>query len=68
MATQDSSNFYCPEKYKDKVFLTVCDMKEILQLGENKTYEFLKDAPFKVIKVGNQIRVSAMSFWKWYSE
>ena len=68
MATQSNSTFYCPEKYKDKVFLTVNDMKEILQLGENKTYEFLKDAPFKVIKVGNQIRVSAVSFWNWYME
>ena len=68
MSNTNGSTFDCPEKYKDKVFLTANDMLSFLHLGETKTYEFLKDAPFKVIKVGNQIRVSAASFWKWYSE
>lgn len=68
MASMNMTTFECPEKYKDKVFLTATDMQEIFQLGENKTYEFLKEAPFKVVKIGNQIRVSALSFWKWYNE
>lgn len=62
------TKFECPVKYKDKVFVTATDMQEIFQLGENKTYEYLKNAPFKVVRIGNQVRVSALSFWKWYNE
>ena len=57
---------YIPEKYQDTLFLTAEDIKEIFRLGENKTYEYLRTAPFKVEKIGNQIRVNAKSFWDWY--
>ena len=57
---------FIPEKYQDTLFLTAEDIKEIFRLGENKTYEYLKTAPFKVEKIGNQIRVNAKSFWEWY--
>ena len=39
---------FIPEKYRNILFLTADDMKEIMRLGENKTYEYLKKAPFKV--------------------
>ena len=39
---------FIPEKYWNILFLTADDMKEIMRLGENKTYEYLKKAPFKV--------------------
>jgi hypothetical protein len=65
---ENTPTFDCPEEYKGKLFLTASDMQTIFQLGENKTYEYLKEAPFRVIKVGNQIRVVAVSFWKWYNE
>lgn len=67
----DTSNyaFFIPEEYKGKLFLDVTDIQNIFCLGENKVYDFLKDSPpFKVIKIGNQYRVPAMPFWKWYSE
>ena len=54
---ENTPTFDCPEEYKGKLFLTASDMQAIFQLGENKTYEYLKEAPFRVIKVGNQIRV-----------
>lgn len=58
--------YYIPEKYKDMLFLTAEDIKEILRLEENKTYEYLHDAPFKVEKIGSQLRINAKSFWEWY--
>jgi hypothetical protein len=27
----------------------------------------LKCAPFRVVRVGNQLRIVAASFWEWYS-
>ena len=61
--------YVCPDKYKDQLFLTAQDIQEMLQLGENKTYEFLKDnPPFRVVRIGNQLRIPAQSFWKWYIE
>ncbi len=55
-----------PEKYRDKIFLDTKDIKDMLDLGENSTYEFLHDAPFRILKVGNLIRIPAASFWSWY--
>jgi hypothetical protein len=60
-------NTCCPEKYKGKLFLTSTDIQDILQLGINTTYEYLKSAPFRVVRVGNQLRIVAAWFWEWYS-
>lgn len=60
-------NECCPEQYKEKLFLTSTDIQDILQLGINTTYEYLKNAPFRVVRVGNQLRIVAASFWEWYS-
>lgn len=57
----------CPDKYKDKLFLTPKDMQEILGIKESLTYSFLTNAPFRTDKVGSRILVFANSFWDWYN-
>lgn len=57
---------FIPSQYRDKLFLTADDMQEILDVGENKTYEFLHDAPFRVVRIGQKLRIPAVGFWKWY--
>lgn len=47
------------------------DIQKALGLGKTKTYEFLKEVyeqkepPFRVIKVGNSLRVFKQSFDNW---
>ena len=56
-----------PEEYRNKMFFTANDLCLMLCISENPCYEFLKcDPPFRVFRIGNQIRVPAVSFWKWY--
>jgi hypothetical protein len=55
-----------PEKYRDKIFLDTKDIKDMLNVGDNSTYEFLRNAPFRTVRVGSMIKVPANSFWKWY--
>jgi len=57
---------FIPEQYRDQLFLTKDDVQNILRLGNNKTYEFLQDPPFRVERIGCQLRIAAVSFWKWY--
>ena len=59
--------FRCPDKYKDRLFLTPKDMQEILGIKESLTYSFLTNAPFRTEKVGSRILVFANSFWDWYN-
>lgn len=47
------------------------DIQKALGIGKTKTYEFLnevyeqKEPPFRVIKVGNSVRVLKQSFDSW---
>lgn len=59
--------FQCPEKYQDKLFLTAADIKEIMGLGNNLTYTFLKNAEFRTQKIGGKLVIFANSFWDWYN-
>ena len=59
--------FRCPEKYQDKLFLTPTDIKEIMGLGNNLTYTFLKNAEFRTEKIGGKLVIFANSFWDWYN-
>ena len=62
-------NDFIPNEYRNKPFLTALDIQTMLCIGENKTYEFLRnDPPFRVFRIGNQLRVPAVSFWQWYLE
>lgn len=56
----------CPAKYKDALFLTPKDIKNIMGIGETKVYEYLQDAPFRVERIGKLYRVHSRSFWNWY--
>ena len=47
-------HYEIPANYKNKLFLIALDIEKIVELGENKIYEFLKQAPFRVVKVGSQ--------------
>lgn len=55
------------EELRNKAVLTVEDVQQALRLGRNKTYEFLKseDCPVPIIRVGHQIRVPSLQFFKW---
>ncbi len=59
--------FRCPEKYQNQLFLTPADIKEIMGLGNNLTYTFLKKAEFRTEKIGGRLLVFANSFWDWYN-
>lgn len=64
-----SSVGICPAKYKDILFLTPTDIKDIMGIGENSVYKFLQNEPkFKVVRVGKLFRVNAKSFWNWYND
>ena len=63
----ESGNINCPEKYKDKLFLTATDIMDIFGIGESLAYNYLKDPPFRTEKIGSKIFIFANSFWDWYS-
>ena len=44
---------------------TVLEVAEILNIGKNKAYTLIKNANFKVVRIGNSIRVSKNSFDEW---
>ncbi len=44
---------------------TVIEIAKILGIGKNKAYTLIKDANFKVVKIGNSIRISKKSFDDW---
>lgn len=56
-----------PDKYKNKLFLSVKDMMEIFGIGENLAYQYLKEAPFRTERVGSKIMIFSNSFWAWYN-
>lgn len=49
----------------DKRTYTVLEVAEILNIGKNKAYTLIKDANFKVVRIGNSIRISKKSFDDW---
>ena len=63
---QEMLQVVCPETYRKKLFLTQADIQSILEISRTKSYEILRNAPFRVEKIGAQIRVPAYDFWLWY--
>lgn len=49
----------------DKRTYTVPEVAKMLGIGRNKAYDMIKDAHFKVIRIGNSIRISKKSFDDW---
>lgn len=41
------------------------EIQEILKLGRRQTYEFLADAPFRVLKVGRNYKIPKHVFFNW---
>ena len=52
----------------EKRTYTVLEVAEILNIGKNKAYTLIKDANFKVVRIGNSIRISKKSFDDWLDE
>ncbi|MDD4414816.1 MAG: helix-turn-helix domain-containing protein [Oscillospiraceae bacterium] len=51
---------------RDKAVLTVEEVGSILRIGLNAAYELCRNnAPFRVVQIGNQYRISAESFFNW---
>lgn len=70
VSTEEREDIFClrcPDKYKNRLFLTPKDMQEILGIKESLTYSYLANAPFRTEKVGSRILVFANSFWDWYN-
>ena len=59
---------YIPEKYKDKLFLTVQDIRDIMGIGVVYSYDFVNSGKFRTERVGRKILVNAKSFWDWYGQ
>lgn len=55
----------------EKQVYMASDIQKALGIGKTKTYEFLKEVyeqkepPFRVIKIGNSVRVLKQSFDSW---
>lgn len=41
------------------------DIQNILQISRTAAYALIKNAPFRVVRVGNSIRISKEDFYKW---
>lgn len=55
-----------PMENRDKAVLTVEEVGSILRIGLNAAYELCRNnAPFRVVQIGNQYRISAESFFNW---
>lgn len=55
------------EELRAKAVLTVEEVQQVLRLGRNKAYDFLKseECPVPTIRVGHQIRVPSRQFFDW---
>lgn len=52
--------------YRRKLFLTPAELKELLGIGENLLYEYLKAPPFRTERIGSKILIHSRAFWNWY--
>ncbi len=41
------------------------DIQNILQISRTAAYALIKNAPFRVVRVGNSIRISKEDFYRW---
>lgn len=56
------------EKLRDKAFMSVAELVEIMGMSRAYTYEFIKSdsCPFKVIAIGKRFVIPTNSFFEWY--
>jgi predicted DNA-binding transcriptional regulator AlpA len=50
---------------QDKVVLRPKDIQAILGMSQRRLYEFLNDAPFRVVRVGRELRIPNAPFKEW---
>lgn len=48
--------------------LTIKEVKEIMRIGTNATYNLIHSNAFPVIKVGSSYRIPKASFYAWLSQ
>lgn len=56
------------EKMRDKAFLNVAEVAEIMGISKSLTYDFLhnQDCPFNVVRIRSRYAIPANSFFMWY--
>lgn len=55
------------EEYKNKMFISVKEMAEILGISTSQAYVFIKTAPFNVVCAGKtRMIIPTNSFFAWY--
>ena len=52
-------------KMPEKRVYSVAEIQDILGIGRNSAYEVIKNGKFRVVRIGNQIRISKKSFDEW---
>ena len=52
----------------EKRTYSVEEIAAILGIGKNKAYLLIKDAEFKVVRIGNSIRIFKKSFDQWLDD
>ena len=55
------------DTYKAKVY-TLEEIKDILKIGRNSSYNLLNKNYFKIIKLGKIVRISKKSFDNWLNK
>ena len=55
--------------YRQELWLTPDEMKDIYRVGTNKIYEILNvQQPYEIVRVGQRIFVNSKSFFDWYDQ
>ena len=49
----------------DKRIYTVEEVADILSIGRTSAYSLVKEGHFKIVRIGNAIRISKRSFDEW---
>jgi hypothetical protein len=52
-------------RLQDKAVLKPKDIQVILGMSQKKLYEFLSDAPFRVVRVGRELKIPNTPFKEW---
>ncbi len=60
----ETASVQMPEK---RVY-SVAEIQDILGIGRNSAYEVIKNGKFRVVRIGNQIRISRKSFDEWLDQ
>lgn len=47
---------------------TISEVQELLNIGKNTAYDFIKKAPFPVIKIGTTYRIPKDGFDRWLQQ